>query len=95
MKTEAKLEAALVRECKRRGLYCRKFASPAHAGVPDRIIAGHGKVLFLELKSPGNKPTPLQQRELDELKRLGMVAAWTDTFEGVVSLLNNQWPDCV
>ena len=95
MKTEAKLEAALVRECKRRGLYCRKFSSPAHAGVPDRIIAGYGKTLFLELKSPGKKPTPLQQREINELLGLRMVAAYADNFQDVLSLLNNQWPDCV
>ena len=62
MLTDAKIEKAVVAYCRRRGLYTRKFARPAHRGVPDRVICGRGKVLFLELKRPGNVPTALQVR---------------------------------
>ena len=89
--TESSLEEFLVAECRRRGLYCRKFTSPAHKGVPDRVICGKGKTLFLELKAPGKRPTPLQKRELDILTTHGMIAAWTDSKPGVMSLLDNQW----
>ena len=80
MITEAKIESKVVAYCRSRNLYTRKFASPAHRGVPDRIICGRGKVLFLELKRPGNVPTALQLNELAELKRQGMRAVWEDNF---------------
>jgi hypothetical protein len=81
MLTEAKIEKRVVAYCRSRGLYTRKFASPAHRGVPDRIICGRGKALFLELKRPGNTPTGLQFHELEELRRHGMIAHWAECFE--------------
>ena len=80
MLTEAKIEKQVVAYCHKRGLYTRKFASPAHRGVPDRIICGRGKVLFLELKRPGNNPTALQLREMAELQRHGMAALWVSSL---------------
>ena len=78
---EKQLESKVVGYCKKHGLYCRKFSSPAHRGVPDRIIVGNGQVMFLELKSPGEKPTQLQLRELDLIRAAGALAMWTDSWE--------------
>lgn len=75
------LEAKVVAYCNERGLYCRKFSSPAHCGVPDRLIVGDGKAMFLELKSPGQKPTALQLREIQLIKAQGVLAVWTDSWE--------------
>ena len=78
---EKQLESKVVEYCKKHGLYCRKFSSPAHRGVPDRIIVGNGQVMFLELKSPGEKPTQFQLRELDLIRAAGALAMWTDSWE--------------
>ena len=78
---EKQLESKVVEYCKKHGLYCSKFSSPAHRGVPDRIIVGNGQVMFLELKSPGEKPTQLQLRELDLIRAAGALAMWTDSWE--------------
>jgi hypothetical protein len=78
---EKQLESKVVEYCKKHGLYCRKFSSPAHRGVPDRIIVGNGQVMFLELKSPGEKPTQLQLRELDLIRAAGALALWADSWE--------------
>jgi hypothetical protein len=78
---EKQLESKVVEYCKKHGLYCRKFSSPAHRGVPDRIIVGNGQVMFLELKSFGEKPTQLQLRELDLIRAAGALAMWTDSWE--------------
>lgn len=75
------LESKVVEYCKANGLYCRKFASPAHRGVPDRLIIGKGVVMFLELKSQGKKPTALQLRELELIRYGGVAAIWTDSWE--------------
>lgn len=78
---EKQLESKVVEYCKKHGLYCRKFSSPAHRGVPDRIIVGKGRIMFLELKSPGKKPTALQEREIELIRAAGVLALWVDSWE--------------
>ena len=76
---ESTIERKLVAYCKAKGLLCYKFSSPAHRGVPDRIILGQGKVLFLELKATGCKPSALQLREIERIRVAGVGAAWCDS----------------
>ena len=71
MLTEAKIEKKIVRWCRENGVYTRKFVSPAHRGVPDRIFIKDGRVLFMELKREGNRPTALQNWEMDQLRAAG------------------------
>lgn len=78
--TEAQLEKKLVAFCREHGLLTYKFASPSHRGVPDRIIMGGGKVMFVELKRPGNTPTALQERERRRITDHGVCAFWTDDW---------------
>lgn len=85
---ESSIEKALVAYAKTRGIYTRKFSSPSHRGVPDRIFVCDGNVLFLELKVPGNKPSPLQQAELDTLNKQGANAGWTDNIEDGKAVLS-------
>jgi len=85
--TEAKIEKKVVEFCRKNGLLTFKFASPSNRGVPDRIIVHKGKVMFLELKRPGNTPTALQEREIERLKAAGAFATWADSYDRAVSLL--------
>ena len=78
---ESSIEKALVAYAKTFGIYTRKFSSPSHRGVPDRIFVCDGNVLFLELKVPGNKPSPLQAAELDTLNKQGANAGWVDSVQ--------------
>ena len=49
-----------------------KFVSPGNNGVPDRMVClPGGKALFVELKGPGKKTTPLQERQINYLAGLG------------------------
>lgn len=83
MKTisESAIERRVVDLCRTLGLLTYKFSSPAHRGVPDRIIIGSGRIMFLELKRRGERPTRLQLRELTLLLSEGMTALWTDDYE--------------
>lgn len=85
--SEAKIEAKLVKWARDHRVYTRKFSSPAHRGVPDRIFIKDGRVLFMELKRPGNRPTALQLHEIRELHRFGCSAVWHDTYETAVEAL--------
>lgn len=78
--TEAEIERRVVHFCRQNCLLTYKFTSPAHRGVPDRIIMAGGKVLFLELKQAGKQPTPLQMREMENINAHSacdeVVATW-------------------
>ena len=79
---EKDLEARVVRYAKSRQCLCYKFSSPAHRGVPDRlVIAPGGRVGFLELKRPGEQPTALQLSTLNQIRLKGATADWADSFE--------------
>ena len=49
-----------------------KFTSPGFDGVPDRLaLLPDGKMAFVEVKAPGEKPRPLQLARHRLLRRLG------------------------
>jgi hypothetical protein len=87
MTKEADLEKKLTRWAKDNGILTYKFVSPAKRGVPDRIFIRNGKVVFLELKAPGEHPTPLQMRELGVLLNAGATAAWVDDLQDAKTFL--------
>lgn len=81
---ESKIEKKLVSLVRRSGGECLKFVSPGNAGVPDRIVMmPHGKIHFVELKAPGEKPRPLQVAVHEEFEALGFKVEVIDTPEGV------------
>jgi Holliday junction resolvase len=92
MKTESQIEAQLVRYCREQGIYTRKFSSPSHRGVPDRICIKGGVVIFLELKRPGNVATALQLREIAELRRHRVHAFVATGFTEAVTILQQFMP---
>ena len=59
-----------------------KWVSPGMAGVPDRIVfLPGGRIIFVELKRPGEKPTPLQNRIIEMLRELGADVRVVDSME--------------
>ena len=61
-----------------------KWVSPSMSGVPDRIVfLPGGKIIFVELKRPGEKPTPLQDRIIGMLRGLGADVRVVDSMEKV------------
>jgi len=68
---ESTVEAALVKECRLRGLSCLKL-TPSSPGVPDRLVLlpGGGHV-FVEVKAPGRSPRAAQRRWHERLADLG------------------------
>lgn len=80
---ERDIEAYLVKRCKEIGALCDKFCSPQRRSVPDRLITFSGRVLFVELKATGKKPTEAQVRDHDRRRAAGAEVVWLDSKEGV------------
>lgn len=69
---ESEIERALVRRVEWLGGTCEKFTSPGRRSVPDRIVTmPGGAVIFVELKAPRKKPTPLQARDHARRRAMG------------------------
>ena len=80
---ERDVERALVRRVKALGGTCEKFTSPTKRSVPDRIITlPGGVIIFVEVKAPGKKPTPLQERDHAARRALGCDVRVIDSMEG-------------
>ena len=85
---EKDIERYLVQRVKKLGGVCFKWVSPGHAGVPDRIVLlPEGRIVFLELKRPGCKPSKLQLHVLTQLERMGCQAGWADSQEAIDAFL--------
>lgn len=69
---EKTLEHKFVMEVKRTGGLAPKLVSPGFDGMPDRLLLlPRGKVAFVEVKAPGQKPRPLQLSRHKLLTGLG------------------------
>lgn len=75
---ESTIERAVCDYAKANGCLVMKLAGPNQKGQPDRMFIRNGKVLFMEFKAPGKKPTALQEKWLADLRRQGCVAMMCD-----------------
>lgn len=86
---EKEIEQKLVTEVKRMGGICPKFVSPGFDGMPDRIILlPKGKLAFVEVKTPGEKPRPLQLARHKMIRYLGFKVYVLDD-EGQIGVIIN------
>ena len=79
---EGDLERALVKRVEKElGGMCEKFTS-GRRSVPDRIITlPGGRIIFVELKAPGKKPSRLQKRDHERRREMGCDVRVIDTLE--------------
>ena len=69
---EVTIEKKLIAAVKNMGGICPKWVSPGFDGMPDRIVLlPKGRIGFVEVKAPGEKPRPLQIARHQLLQRLG------------------------
>lgn len=86
---ESKVEEKLRTEAKRRGGWAVKFTSPGLDGVPDRLVLfPGGRLAFVEVKAPGKKMRPLQERRAKQLRTLGFQVYCLDCMEKIGGILD-------
>ncbi len=85
---ESSVERHLAERVKQLGGMTRKFTSPGHIGVADRIcFFPGGKVFFVEIKTDNGVETSMQKRERKRMLELGQMAFIIYGKAGVDQLL--------
>ena len=86
---ERDVERKLVNAVKAAGGICPKWVAPGFDGVPDRIVMfPGGKIAFVEVKAPGEKPRPLQRARHELLRRLGFKVFVLDNVEKIGGIID-------
>jgi len=75
------------------GWECRKYTSPAHRSVPDRLcLHDFGTVIFIEFKRLGEDATDQQLIEHKKLRARGFTVYVIDNFEDAKRVLDEHNP---
>ena len=81
---EKQIETALVKRVKSLGGMAEKFTSPNRRSVPDRLVTlPGGRIIFVELKATGKKPTDAQLRDHLRRRILGCDIRVIDSLEQI------------
>ncbi len=86
---ESKIEKDSVAEAKKYGWFSFKVLSQLNKGLPDKCFIGHGKVVFIEYKQPGKKPTPLQSKVHQIFLDHGVTVHIATSVNETMEILNN------
>jgi hypothetical protein len=86
--SEKYLEPKLKREVEKLGGYCRKYKSQSRRGAPDRIVIYQGLVFFIEVKSKGRKPSPLQIEEHAAIRAAGGTVRVIDRHTALLNFIS-------
>ena len=87
---EKYVEQRLIQAVRQCGGLALKFVSPGFNGVPDRLLLFMGgKVAFVEVKAPGERPRPLQAHRMEQLRRMGFKVYVLDDLSDIDLLLRD------
>ena len=86
---ENHIEQKLVKAVKNMGGIAPKFVSSSYDGLPDRLVLlPGGRLAFVELKAPGKRLRPLQEKRKRQLEALGFSVYVIDREEQIGGMLN-------
>jgi hypothetical protein len=82
--SEKVIERNLTSRVKKAGGWCIKILSNHISGLPDRLcLFPGGQIVFVELKSGGKKPRPIQVYVHKKIRALGFRCEVIDSLEQV------------
>jgi Holliday junction resolvase len=94
MTPEKKVKNAVMKQLKALGAYSFYPVTGGYggSGVPDIVGCLNGKFFGIECKAGGNKPTPLQEKNLRDIVEAGGIALVIDesNFHKVAELLQER-----
>ena len=85
---ESVMEDLLVERGERNGWYSRKLNFTGRRGAPDRLFIRRGRVVFIEVKQPGEPTSPNQDREIKALRDAGAEVYVVDNLKDGYRILD-------
>ena len=83
------VERKLITAVKKRGGICPKWVCPGCDGMPDRmVLLPNGKIGFVEVKAPGEKPRALRLARHRMLRKLGFLVFVLDDPQQIGGILD-------
>ena len=90
MGQEAKLQSKILDYLEKEdGWMVNKLIKMSRNGWPDIIAVKNGKTVFIEVKSKGLKPIPLQDYVINNLNKSGVIAFWCDSMQMFYDKMND------
>ena len=68
---ESVIQSSLIKKYESQGYLVVKLILTNKSGIPDLLVLKDGKASFVEVKREGQKPRPLQQFRIKELREKG------------------------
>lgn len=88
--SEKLIERKLVNAVKANGGMCIKLLCDNLLGLPDRmVLMPHSKIVFVELKTTGQKPRRIQVFMHDKLRKLGFRVEIIDRLDKIDDFINS------
>lgn len=86
---EKNLEKRLVKRVKELKGKCIKMDVKSESGLPDRMcLMPGGSMFFVELKSYKQKPRPIQEYQIKQLRRRGFTVFVIDNYKDLEALFD-------
>jgi len=87
---ESKIQNQIISFLKSRFYWPIKIILCGENGFPDLVVIGYKTVFFVEVKSPGEEPGPLQKHIHDKLRTFGITIIVADNKQIVVDYVNSR-----
>ena len=76
---EQQTQKRIINKLETDGWYVIKLMKTNRNGIPDLLAVKHDKTMFIEVKQPNGKLSPLQVFRINEMRELGLtVKIWID-----------------
>ena len=80
---ESSIQTKISEKLKKHGWFVTKLIQTSTNGIPDLMAIKNGEVIFLEIKKPGEEPSPLQEYMIASLNKAGVLAMSADKIEDI------------
>lgn len=78
---ESKIEKTVSDYARSKGWLVYKFCAPGNRAVPDKIFMRSSVMFYIEFKAPSKKPTKLQEKVAERIRKEGFEVHTVDNIE--------------
>lgn len=85
---ESNIQTSIKNQLTKHGWYVIKLIQTSINGIPDLLALRNSQSVFIEVKQPGNNPTPLQAIRHKQLREQGFEVVIANSIKDTIHLCN-------